>query len=187
METLGDKSAKTQILLAGDFNFPLINWPDQTNCQTPLLDLMETFNLEQKCNQPTFITDHSSSKIDLVFQNCSLIKHFYTKTWTGDHEAIISEIGFSTNPHTNLAPPKKLYGNAPWRLINQDFAAHLDSIKVNFMHMYVDDMWKTLKKEILALVDKHVPKLDTRQQVSNASTKHVSTKSKALVKKGKTR
>ena len=91
------KNPNCDIIVAGDFNFPSIEWNDGQGTILPnptyghnlnevFLDTINNHNLEQFVNSPT----RQSNVLDLVFTSTpSLIREPHTAPGMSDHEIVI--------------------------------------------------------------------------------------------------
>ena len=164
LQILNTKNAsKKQILLAGDFNCPDIDW--ETNgttkqcadrpIQQSMIDITSEAHLYQIHNETTR-EDHL---LDLVFaSNPSLVKSSVSIPGISDHDAIITDI--MMKPCYQSQQPKKCYNysRANWNGLRQKLhcvASELQHMSTD--HSGVQELWNYFHTEMLAAVDTFVP------------------------------
>jgi hypothetical protein len=158
----GDQN-RQQVMLAGDFNCPNINWDDASvppsspdrQVQLDLIDICTAAQLTQVHDQPT----RDDNILDLVFvTNPTLTKCSTSIPGISDHHAVVTD--FDTQPQRVKEKPRRvyLYSNAKWNDLNSDLDSLSDKIKaMNNGKADVESMWIEFKTSLLAAVERHVP------------------------------
>ena len=152
-------SENKEIILIGDFN---CDWTGvksgtmkpQTN---KLHEITEAFQFEQMIEQPTRITDHSETIIDLVFTNKpELVTNFgVIHIGISDHSLIFLQRKISV-PRSE----PKLINKRNFKYYNVDaFRSDLTACLANLTLTIQDpnDMWSEWKDRFLAAADMHAP------------------------------
>lgn len=165
---------QSDIIVLGDFNARDIVWASNNDDVLPhapsaissrLLDVFESFNLEQHVHEATRISISTSSCLDLVLSNGPLIGDLNVVPGTSDHEAISFQLRIQ-RPHLQ-APGKAfhVYRKADWDKIRSKLNEFSEScfFSSNPLERSVDENWNMLKTKIYLLVSEHVP--------SNSSSK----------------
>ena len=152
-----------QIILAGDFNCPDINWNTNTvptrasdrQVQEELVDLSIESQLTQIHDQPTRL----NNMIDLIFvSNPSLVKFSVSIPGCSDHDAVVSDL--DTHPRRVKEKPMKsyLFSKAKWEDISSELEPLADMIaSMKRKGAHINTMWEAFKASIMSAVEKHVP------------------------------
>jgi hypothetical protein len=186
---------QNQVILAGDFNCPNINWESgtvapgspQRDVQEELVDIAMKNQLTQIHDEPTRL----KNTLDLVFaSNPSLAKFSMSIPGCCDHSAIVSD--FNTRPHRTKEKPRKtyLFSKAQWVDIEQDrkpLAGEMSTMKERGDSVNI--MWERYKEVIMSAVEKHVPSILRRNRHDlpwmNRILRSLVRKKKNLYKKAK--
>jgi hypothetical protein len=130
----GDRK-RQQVLLAGDFNCPDVDWstasvapsaPDR-QVQLELIDISTAAQLTQVHDQPT----RGNNILDLIFtSNSSLAKSSTSIPGISDHHAVVAD--FDTHPQRTKEKPRHhyLYSKAKWEELNTEIGLLADKINV---------------------------------------------------------
>lgn len=154
-----------QIILAGDFNCPDINWESgavapgapQQEVQEELVDIATKYQLTQIHEEPTRL----DNIIDLVFaSNPSLAKFSTSILGCSDHCAVVAD--FDTRPHRTKEKPRKtyLFLKAKWEDIESDLksiAGEMSSMEKEGAD--VNYMWERFKEDIFTAIEKRIPSI----------------------------
>lgn len=95
---IGRKIDSHDVILAGDFNIPHINWSINQNSgldppANKLVDLQNEFCFKQMVHEPTRRQDNTAKILDLVFtNNNSLIKYLKVVPRISDHEMVALDV-----------------------------------------------------------------------------------------------
>ena len=163
LQKITGKHSGKQILLAGDFNCPDINWDtaavapgaSDRHLQQTLVDLTTAAQLTQIHEEPT----RNGNTIDLVFStNPSLIQYSASIPGLSDHEAVVADL--DTCPQRIKEKPRchYLFSRAKWDDLNTDLKPLSEKI-VNMDQggADVNTMWETFKTRVMSAVEKHIP------------------------------
>ena len=158
------------ILLAGDFNCPSIDWNDCTvnskaddaKVQHAILDITSESALTQIHHEPTRLMNI----LDLVFtSNPTLSKSSRTVPGISDHDMVVSD--FDVKPFETKESPRKSFkfSKANWDNINLD----INKLGNELENLYLtgsttEVLWDTFKSAILSTVDKNVPSSTARKR-----------------------
>ena len=170
LNKISDDGKCRDILLAGDFNCPDINWSTfsvkpgapERDVQQALLDLSIEHGLTQVHNEPT----HQGNILDLVFtSNESLFKSSTSIPGICQHAMVVTDMDLV--PRINRPKPKKkyLFSKANWDEIRKD----MTSLSTEVCSMpkdskSVEDMWSTFKSGIQTSMDRNIPQRMCRRK-----------------------
>lgn len=156
-------SRQRQIILAGDFNCPDVNWnsgavppgaPERT-VQESLVEITTAAYLTQIHEEPT----REDNILDLIFtSNPSLNKSSKSIPGISDHSIIVAD--FDIHPHRTKEKPRKqyLYSKAKWEDLNsevQQLSGVISTMREEGSS--VDDMWTCFKSSLMAAVERYIP------------------------------
>lgn len=168
------KNPNCDIIVAGDFNFPSIEWNDGQGTILPnptyghnlnevFLDTIDNHNLEQFVNSPT----RQSNVLDLVFTSTpSLIREPHTAPGMSDHEIVIFFIN-RKRPAINKKTLRRVYlyhrGDISslqneLRQFQEHFSAS-DPLQNSTEHN-----WQLLKDAMQKAISKHIPSKPARSR-----------------------
>ena len=156
-------SKDRDIILAGDFNCPGIDWehhivqPSADDCkvQQAIADITSDSLLTQIHHEPTRL----ENTLDLVFtSNPTLVKSSKSVPGISDHNIVVSD--FDIKPHKTKEQPRKIYkfNKANWEKINESIETlgkEIDNLYSN--GVCVEDLWEKFKSSLLSIVNKNVP------------------------------
>jgi len=152
----------SNIVVAGDFNYPDIDWSSKTaqasstrRLNDEMIELTDDFSLTQLVNSPTRL----SKTLDLVLTNapdhcntCDVVPGI------SDHEAVYSEFKFCAVRHKQAARQIPLYSKADWVGYSNHLETHLNNMMSEDMsRVTADDLWKQFKEAIHSGTAKFVP------------------------------
>ena len=146
-------------ILVGDFNID-IRFPRATGANS-LLNLMTRLCLNNYVTQPTRITAHSQSLIDL-FLSTSPIQGSCETVWcdVSDHNAILARLSVATT-RQRAAPPRvrrKLCG-VNWEAFNEDLRMFFATPTTQD----IESMASAFTGNIVAVLNKHAPLVARRK------------------------
>ena len=176
----------SQILLAGDFNCPDINWQTLTvksnaqdkEIQQALIDISIDFNLTQVHEKPT----REDNLLDLVFTtNPSLVKPSSNAPGISDHDIVV--VDSDTKPFYSKQKPRKcfLFSKVNW----DELKVKISGISKNITEMYefgksIHELWDTFKTDLMQTINENVPSKMFR---SNTSTPWIRGKAKRVLRR----
>ena len=176
----------SQILLAGDFNCPDINWQTLTvksnaqdrEIQQALIDVSIDFNLTQVHEKPT----REDNLLDLVFTtNPTLVKSSSNAPGISDHDIVV--VDSDTKPFYSKQKPRKcfLFSKTNWN----ELKAKISSISNNIIEMYetgksIHELWNTFKTDLLQTINENIPSKMFR---TNTSTPWIRGKAKRVLRR----
>ena len=150
-----------QIVLAGDFNCPGIDWdqcivdPRSKDGATQQMLIDITAHLTQVHMSPT----REDNLLDLVFtSNPSLVKSSVTAPGIFDHDIVITAM--STKPFYVKPTTKKYYQYS--RVDWENLATNIDALSHEIINIKQDgsstlQLWDKFKTTVLDLIDEHIP------------------------------
>lgn len=155
-------SGNENVIIAGDFNFPGINWPQKSlkeDCRNPTLhsrfiELIDDYSLTQIIEKET----RGKNILDLILtNNPTTINRWEVMPGISDHDCCFAEINL--HPSKNTQKPRKipLYRKANW----PEFRKHLIETQHDIDSMYenesVETIWTFFCNQIVAGTEKHIP------------------------------
>ena len=156
------------VVIAGDFNLPDINWSKQqiTNNRTAskhnkFIEINNEFGL-QNMNNPTRID--SGNILDLILaSNSSIIVNTHTTAGMSDHAAVIFNVNL--NPVRNRKPPYKIF---QYQSANRDkLKDDINQLAITYFHMNpnsrdINENWNFFRNNLTLLVDHNIPSRNTK-------------------------
>lgn len=162
----------SQIILAGDFNVPDINWDTVSfisggrypAVSKQIIDLTHEYNMHQIVTEPT----RGDSILDLVFTNVpTLVQNVYVIPGLSDHEIVSVDFLVSTQ---KIKQPKRkifLYKKGDFEKINTDLSDYANSITEDvYRSSSVGQLWTGFKNVLLSAMDRHIPSKMTKPNSS---------------------
>jgi len=188
IDKITEENKNSNIILAGDFNCPDIDWnnlsirkdaPDP-EVQKQLIDITSQAGLTQIHEEPT----RENNILDLVFTtNTSLVKTSTNIPGISDHAIIITDTDIK--PYYHKSNPRKVYiwSRANWEDMNKD----LDKLAILIRNKIqnnekVNEVWLTFKQHLFASLDKHIPSKFVK---SNNRLPWITHKIRKMLKKNK--
>lgn len=117
IDNLLELSNVGDLLVMGDFNIDVSN-DSYYSCK--LINELKLLGLRQLITEPTRITIHSSTIIDLVFSNCNIMTKVLTSPRISDHNIIMFNIGNNNfndvNPRVYFARDMKKFSKVDFQL-----------------------------------------------------------------------
>ena len=158
-----DGKNQRDIILAGDFNCPNINWTTHTanssggdnEKQQVLIDITPNALLSQVHHTPT----RNQNILDLVFaSNPSLVKSSVSIPGICDHHIVITD--FDTKPQVSPQRPRRCYkmGKANWEQMKSDLDIAAREIRDEHKRgADADTLWKMFKARLQTSMEANIP------------------------------
>ena len=167
-----------QIMLAGDFNLPDVDWVK--NYFTPggrypalskqMIDIVQDYNVHQVVTSPT----REDNILDLVFTNIpSLVQNVNILPGISDHDIVSVEI--LTSSHRIRLPRRKifLFKKGNFDKINDDLNTYADSITSGvYSARSAGKLWMGFKHALTAAMERHIPSKTTSSNSNLPWFKH---------------
>ena len=157
------KSGTKDVIIAGDFNCPDVDWESNTvpsgaqdrDIQQKLADTMSSSSLSQVHTQPTRL----SAMLDIIFTtNPTLLKNSTSIPGLSDHDMVVSD--FDTRPHMSKEKSRQFYKyrKANWSQIEKDLETLLSEIKEQYENNNnAEDLWTIFKTGLQDSMRKNIP------------------------------
>lgn len=144
LSQLSNKHPNAHILLYGDFNFPTINWLNQTSPTSgntearEFVDVCLNFNLIQQVTKPTRVTSESSNILDLILTNSpeSLKSIAYLRE-ISDHKVIHTTFNFTPKTRPIFRKTIRLYDKGNYEIINHELRDFLPYFEFNLGSCFI--------------------------------------------------
>ena len=161
-DKISRKGKGYNILLAGDFNQPNIDWVDSVvvpnhsaskDTAESLLQTVTAFGLDQHVRKPT----RKENVLDLVFtNNDSLVRDIRVEHGISDHDIIITDVDLKAK--WKRVPRRRFFirKKANIEMINNE----LDALQKQYSSIdttSVQDKWDLLEGEIKRIMEKYIP------------------------------
>lgn len=168
----GNNKTARNIILAGDFNCPDVNWDNNVvslgaqdrAVQQTLVDITAGEMLSQVQARPT----RGQNVLDLVFtSNPTLLKSSHTIPGISDHDIVVTD--FDTKPHITPPQARRRYKfhRADWAKVKKALVAASETIST--MYNKGDDvtaLWEFFKSSLQATVNQYIPSSVSRKRTS---------------------
>ena len=158
LDNILDQSASEGIetLLLGDFNCDML--PKRLpRISKELMQLLNLYQFDQLIKEPTHISEHSSTTIDLAFANDAekIIKSGVLQCSISDHSLIF----LTRRAKKQRSPGNNIQYRNFKRYSSENFAADLHEASWEKVEtsLSVDDAWTAFAETLYATVDKHAP------------------------------
>jgi len=163
LQKISDGPNQKQVILAGDFNCPDIDWDTlqlSVDCKDPalqqsLIDISVSAELTQVHLMPT--REHNI--LDLVFcSNPSLVKSSVSIPGISDHEFVVTD--FDTKPAKIRQKPKRgyMFHKADWQTLNDEISSLSTTIQSDFAtNNDVHSLWDTFKSGLMKSINSNIP------------------------------
>lgn len=160
---LATNDKEKQMIIAGDFNCPDIDWQSLSlrsnaqdkEVQQAILDLSIDFNLTQVIDKPT----REKNILDLLFtNNPSLIKSTANAPGISDHDIVVADS--DTKPYYSKKKPRRcfLFSKANWELLStniSDISKKITQPYTNWSSIHI--LWDTFKSDLTSAIHTHIP------------------------------
>lgn len=165
------------VYLLGDFNFPLIDWPNlSSSCHSSaeFISLTLDYNLTQIVDQHT----RGPNILDLVLTTApDTAGPIAYIDGLSDHKLLQLDINIPQTFYRVQTKGIRDYNRADYKNINAELAIFLSEEFLPFFNSRsVNDSWELFKQKLTALVENYVPKIVIANDRSNPwFTKHLRT------------
>ena len=171
IEEIYQSHSNTQpnIILAGDFNLPNVNWTDlnstdnkQITTKNTMFDLITDFNMTQMVTQVT--RQASQNILDLVVtNNPNLVGNVQTHSGISDHDIVIFEI--NVNPRSTPKPSHTVFVYS--KTDTEKLLSDIDKAKQNFFSSNpqlrtIEENWQLIKDAITKSIKDNIPTRRTK-------------------------
>ena len=162
----------SHLVIAGDFNYPDINWDTVKHCEHTsqrFIDAVMDSFLHQHVTQPTrYRHEQNPSTLDLVLTSEeNMINHINYLPGLGlsDHVCIFFELNvYIAKPEQS--EPKFCYHKGDYTSIN-NYLMGINWVTA-LQGKTVEDIWKYLSTELKSALDAHIPKSCPSNDKKNA-------------------
>ena len=198
LRDLFQKEHLPNVILAGDFNLPSINWETYQTLPSPqygyevnqlVIDIVNEFSLTQIVKYPT----RGRNILDLVFVTLpSLVNYTNVVSGVGDHDAV--DVHFDFKAKVTVKKPRQVFvfGKADRPRLLSEISHLKDSFLVDFTNRTVNENWEFFTSSLNSILIKCIPQkiIKGRQGLpwlDNALRKKIRKKNKyhSLSKKAK--
>ncbi|MCP4457853.1 MAG: hypothetical protein GY816_07500, partial [Cytophagales bacterium] len=166
IRSIVSKRKPPKVYIIGDFNLPQADWSTSFSNVPIEQSFIDSFNDLGLCQMITSPTHKGGNTLDLLLSNSDssvndvkvLDKDSVCKS---DHYPI--SLSIKCNATRKKSPKRKVFNfkRANWEMMNHD----LSSINWQFLHnTHPDTAWAALKDCILALAEKHIPKVTIKSE-----------------------
>ena len=157
-------STNFRIIVGGDFNLPDIDWTNMIsstggryrNKNDILVNVVNSYGLEQMVKVPTRVTEHASNILDIIITNVpQLVNNLNTCLGISDHLAVI----FQTQDVARQPKVKrkiKQYNRANFEDTNQRLCQYFIQFREDALSRTVDENW-IMFKEAISNVESKIP------------------------------
>lgn len=163
---MGQQINSHDILLAGDFNVPNINWTDNTAIPYPshmqtvrkLLQITNDHNLKQIVREPTRKQRDAKNILDLVLtNNFDMIHVTQVVPGISDHDMILTDL--LLKPRRKRLQKRKIYLRKKTNTdeIKSDMTSFCDFYLDNLLSAPVEEKWTKFVDAIQNTMEKNVP------------------------------
>jgi len=177
-----------QVILAGDFNCPDIDWNTgavksgaaERSVQQTLVDITSAAFLTQVHEEPT----REDNMLDLVFTlNPSLSKCSKSIPGISDHSIVVTDLDLYPQRVKEKPRRQYLYAKAKWDDVNSDLNGLAEEITtMQEKGSSVEAMWMHFKSSLTAAIERHIPSCLRR---SNYRAPWINRKVKKLLRQKK--
>ena len=150
------------LIILGDLNHDIL----KTNSNSPLLRILSKYNLQNMINEPTRVTNTTSTCIDLLFTNHeSIISDLKVlPPFNSDHSTITAEITYKTYKAQAYKKTIWKYDEADKNLIEEKFESQdwsfINGNDINLIN-------ETFSNKIMELADQSIPKVNFTYRPNN--------------------
>ena len=161
-ESLSRIPIHSNIIIAGDFNYPDMDWQTKTvtahtnrRMHEEFIDFIYDYSLKQLVDTPT----RQGNILDLILTNASEhCNECTTIPGISDHEAVIARFTFCPIRHKQLARNIPLYRKADWPSFNNHMLEfHARIIGGGAPTLEVNQLWAEFKQAIHNGISKYIP------------------------------
>ena len=161
---MGNILPKNNVILAGDFNAPDINWPNldsSTYLTSPserLLEMIDEHDLKQLVDSPTRRQGNTQNTLDLVFtNNAGIVSGTEVVPGISDHDMVLFSVKTSCRKKKNVKRKVYIKRKANCSHIKEMLNEFADSFMENLKELSVDEMWDTFECSIRSIMDACIP------------------------------
>lgn len=151
------------VILAGDFNLPDINWQRGFIKPAPqwgipvnqaMLNLSNDYSLTQCVHEPTRL----NNILDLIFTtNPNLVYEVSVQFGMSDHDVAVADI--DTKARISRKKPRQIFLYKKGNLdgLKQDLRRNFDEFEAEHCNSTTDKCWTVFKNNLLELMKKYIP------------------------------
>ncbi|KAL8568798.1 hypothetical protein ACOMHN_000081 [Nucella lapillus] len=162
------KLRSTNLIIAGDLNFPGMHWPTDTiklSSHLPTLhqrfmDFLNDNGLKQMVMEPTI----EENFLDLVITNTPhLVPRVEVHIGISDHVAVYFEYNSKVQIKNGVPRPIPLYSKANWDKLRADMKG-LHSKTAEKPTSSAEELWSSFKEGLQSSIAENIPHKTTRQR-----------------------
>ena len=160
----------TEIILAGDFNVPHINWKTNTIIENPqygieinenVMDIVNNHSLTQVVQEPTC----GKNTLDLIFTTSPDLMDEIQKTpGISDHHAVTALYRSKLDINKNQKPTVYMHGKVDNTAIEKELTDFKELYLKEANEKPVNENWEQFKKKLASIIDKIYQKRQWEQK-----------------------
>lgn len=166
LSEISEKHLNAEILLFGDFNFPQINWTNNTalivgnDAAKEFVNVCLNFSLTQLVLEPTRVTEDTSNVLDLILTSHpdSLSSITYLRE-VSDHKVIHATFTFQPIPKQKSNKTICLYDKGNYKAINNELGDFFSTFETLFPMHSLQENWTLFRNKINELINIYIPRI----------------------------
>ena len=158
---LGNRLHRNNIIIAGDFNAPDINWDNEYSSHSPasdrLLEIIDDHDLSQHVKEPTRRDSSSQNILDLILSNNSnIIENVKVVPGISDHDIVLFSVNTLCRRKKNVKRKIFIRKKADSTRIKNELeslSSHMAARRFNS----IDEKWNCFEVNIHRIMDSCIP------------------------------
>ena len=160
---LGDKINTNNVILAGDFNAPNINWNDLNITNGPtiserLLDVAGEHGFTQLVQEPTRKQGETENVLDLVLtNNDKIVKNVQILPGISDHDMVLFHVNLACSKKRRIKRKIYIRKKADTTRIQEELQDLVNTFNEKMAHESVEAKWNMFQVKITEIMDTCIP------------------------------
>ena len=154
---IGDNIHKNNVIIAGDFNAPDIDWQNPVDSNR-LVELIDDHDFSQLVHEPTRRQGETHNTLDLVLSNNkNIVRNVQVVPGISNHDIVLFTVNTTCKMKKNIK--RKIYfrKKADTNRIKEELKKLADSVNLNSESKTVDEKWNEFELGVHRIMDDHIP------------------------------
>ena len=160
---LGEKLNKNNVIVAGDFNAPNINWTDHSTTNSSptserLLEIIDEHGLSQLVREPTRRQGDTQNILDLVLtNNDKIVNNIRVVPEISDHDIVLFQVNLACTKKRRVKRKIYIRKRANTDRIKDELQNLADHFEQSLKNESVETKWNVFQQRIRSIMDSCIP------------------------------
>ena len=154
---IGDNIHKNNVIIAGDFNAPDIDWQNPVDSNR-LVELIDDHDFSQLVHEPTRRQGETHNTLELVLSNNkNIVRNVQVLPGISDHDIVLFTVNTTCKKKKNIKRKICFRKKTHTDRIKEELKKLADNVNLNSESKTVDEKWNEFELGVHRIMDDHIP------------------------------